>query len=244
LSSWLEEINKAGSVASAVPALLAIEAIGTIALPFLCENVRLANPSRLDERIIAFTQRFDFLASRFSPRSSLYGPTCLAFRVLGTNAAPIVAELGELLLQPEHSASAKLALYAIGPSATPAFERGCASPDATVRTESALYLAKIQFAKKNLWTSWGGNRYGRPQFTLSTATTLEELETLTALLKHPDPAVRHASAEALQKDETKFFLAQFKRSRPIATIDPGRKTTPDHTNTVDLSDPFPLLPIP
>src|SRR5688572_11010517 len=84
LSSWLEEINRANSVSNAVPALLAIRAMGTNALPFLCENVCFQKPSQLNERIFAFTQRFDFLARRLPFRSSLYGPTCLAFRALGT----------------------------------------------------------------------------------------------------------------------------------------------------------------
>ena len=209
LSSWLEEINSAKSLSNAEPALLAIRTMDTNALPFLCENVHFRNPSRLNAKIIALAQGFDFLAQRIPPRSSLYSPTCLAFRALGTNAVPIVAQLEQLLLQPEHNASAKLALYAIGISAAPAFERGSESTNLSVRTESALYLAKVHLDTNRFWASgWNTNTHGRLQFTLSTGTTYKDLETLARQLKHAKPAVRRASAEALmlQNDEAKIFL--------------------------------------
>jgi hypothetical protein len=239
LSSWLEEINRAHSVSNAVPALLAICAMGTNTLPFLGENVRFRNPSPFGARIFAFAQRFDFLARRFPPRSSLYGPTCLAFRALGTNAAPIVAQLGELLLQSEHTDSAKLALSAIGLSAAPAFERGCASTNMNVRIESALYLARVH-GTKNFWTSWSRGRYGGPQFTLHTGPTHEDLKTLAAQLDHPNPAVRRASTEVLEKKaEAKFLLSQLKST--TAREDAKNALLAD-TNSVNVFERFRLIP--
>lgn len=240
LSSWLEEINKAKSLSNAVPALLAIRAMGTNSLPFLCENVRLRNPSQLNERIMAFAQRFEFFGRRLSPRSTLYGPTCLAFRALGTDAAPIVAQLGQLLLQPEHTASAKLALCAIGPSAAPAFERGCDSTNMSIRTESALYLAKVQLHKKDFWTSWNTSPYGHLQFTLSTGLTYEDLEALVKQLKYPNAAVRRASEEALmlQKGEAKLFLSRLQSG----TEDNDENARHADTNANDVLEQFPLIP--
>ena len=212
VTSWLEEINKAGSLSNTAPAMVAIRSMGTNALPHLLENVRQRTPSPLKLKLIALAEKSELPARNLNFIYLRYSPTCLALRELGTNAASIVPDLQKLLLDPKHTASASFALYSIGHAAGPAFEEGCASPHLNIRVKSALYLAETRIESARCWaTDWSTSPQGRQQFSLSTMTCYMALQRVAQRLTHPNPAVRRASAEALMiESDGKYFLRELK----------------------------------
>jgi hypothetical protein len=203
LSFWLEEINEAGSLETCEPALGAIRAMGTNALPFLLKNIKVGNKSWFQNRMFAVAKRFPKLGRMLPASTRNQGPSCLALKALGTNASPIVLELGRLSADPKTTRWAALALFSIGPVAASGLEIGCASTERGIRANSANFLCKIADGEHRTW-SWGWNpgANGKNQFGIGTIMDEDDARALAKLLRHANPSVRRASAEALLKYHT------------------------------------------
>ena len=200
LSRWLDDINSAGSLSNAEPALQAVREMGTNSLPFLLEIIG-ERETGLKKRIVDLMERAHLHGFGFVLRRSLKSPACLALKTLGTNAAPIVPHLGELALDQERTGWAVSALFSIGQAAVPGFERACESPLVSTRAGAAIYLCKVVDGSQRGW-SWGWNRFnpgGRVVFGVGSAFAGDDdARALRQLLKHSNPAVRRASADALR----------------------------------------------
>ena len=198
LSFWLDQINEAGALENCDPALAAIRAMGTNALPFLLKNIEEGNNSWFEERMFGVAKRFPTLGALLPASTRNQSPTCLALKALGTNAAPIVPELGRLSADPKMARWAALALFSIGPAAAPGLEIGCGSSEQGVRANSANFLCKLGGGEHRTW-AWGWNQgaNGPSQFGIGTIMDEEDARALAKLLHHTNSSVRRASAEAL-----------------------------------------------
>ena len=217
LGRWLEEINRAGSLSNAEPALKAIVALGTNSLPFLLEIISIQN-SPAKEKFIWYMEKASLPVLELPFAAYLKGASCLALKTLGTNADPIIPELAALALLPEHMSWAISALFAIGSTAAPGFITVCGSSNVMIRAESALYLSKVaDGSQRGAHWEWGSTAPGRRQFSYlaSTIGSEEDARAIVRQLKHPNAAVRRASVEALTVfcHQHKFILEELAKAQ-------------------------------
>ena len=199
LSFWLEQINEAGSIESCEPALDAIRSMDGDALPFLLKNIAEGEHSWFERQMFDLVKRFPKMGDLLPASTRNQSPTCLALKTLGTNCAPIVPELGRMAADPKTTRWAALALFSIGPPAVPGLEIACASPVQAIRANAAHFLCKVYDGEHREW-AWGWNTGagGKRTFGVGTMWDEDDVRALTKLLKHADPSVRRACAEALQ----------------------------------------------
>jgi hypothetical protein len=197
LSFWLEQINDAGSLESCEPSLEAIRAMGSKSLPFLLKNIENGEHSWFETKMFALVKRFPKTVALLPVSTRNQSPTCLALKTLGTNASPIVLELGRLAAEPKTTRWAALALFSIGPAGAPGFELACESSELAIRANSARFLCKVTDNEQRSWAwGWNPDANGKRRFGIGTHWGEEDLRALANLLRHTNASVRRASAEA------------------------------------------------
>jgi hypothetical protein len=235
LASWLDEINNAGSLSNAQPALEAIRAIGTNGLPFLLASIR-HRDSKLKGKMIYFVEKANITGITIPFRYSLTGASCLALKALGTNATPIAPEIGDLLEDPDRKGWALMALFSIGSAAAPTLIKACESTNSSVRVDAALYLSKVADGSQRSWSwGWNSNLSGRRKlFGVGSVINESDAAALATQLKHPDPAVRRASAEALavHRREARAVVAGLKAALKD-TNQPVREASQKALNAIE-----------
>jgi hypothetical protein len=198
LSQWLDEYNRAGAMDKTRPVSEAIRAMGTNTLPFLLANIK-RTESPLKEKFFSLIRKQHWIKLSFYGTDPYRETSILALSALGSNAAPICPELLKVAEMPDISWLGTMSLLAIGPAAVPTLARACQSTNAHLRTEAVLMMA-MQQVNGPPWFSWGWNKSpvnGQPMFSVGYAVGEREVQVMISLLANPDPAVRHASAEAI-----------------------------------------------
>ncbi len=199
LSYWLDEINRAEGLENIAPALTAIRAMGTNALPFLLRHIEHEDPPLKSWLAKLARKRGSFRLQMLEP-NPLRSPSLLAVRELGADAKPLIPDLVGLLESDARAWHAEFALWAIGPEATSAIEKTCQSTNEHVRATAGLLLARYRVGRPIDGWSCYWNRSpvsGRMLCGLLSNFPEQIVVALSRNLKHREAAVRRASAEAL-----------------------------------------------
>ena len=174
LSEWLVECEAAEKVGGTreTNAIDAICTIGSNAAPFLVKWINVS--STTSERVVDFVG-FTVGKPYTPPRLAKGSRAMRAFAILGTNAAPAIPGLTNIVMQykglNEAAISARYALVYIGPPGIAALSMLATNPLTPLRFDTVLILG----------TS-GRSGYGD-----------EAKPALTCCLSDPDPKVRYAA---------------------------------------------------
>jgi HEAT repeat protein len=202
LSSWLEELNQAGSGQINSRAERAIRQIGTNALPFLvadlCDE---DSPHKL--ALMEWYNKWSSRKIRFKTFADRRGPVLMAFYVLGNAgklgpaAKPFLPSLGKLLdRQPDKAA---FALMYIGAESTPYLTDALTHTNWLVRTWAAVALAKLnlEVPKRGLNSGTTLSLYScQPVFWPFFSYSADDIPAFMTNLKSTNAVVRAATAEA------------------------------------------------
>ena len=198
LSQWLDEYNRASALEKTETISDAIRAMGTNSLSYLLANIKhVDSPAKL--RFFALVGRQHLVRLPFYGADPYRSTSILALHALGPQAAPLYPELLKVAQDPNTHWWGMMSLLAIGTNSIPTLAQACQSTNVQVRTEAVLMIAMMR-AMPPPWFSWGWNKAplnGRPMFGLGYAVSEEDVREMISMLKDSDPAVRHASADAI-----------------------------------------------
>lgn len=220
LTEWLEDYNRAQSLEGTASISEAIRAIGTNSLPILLAHIGDPDsPRRL--KLIAQLRRLSIFKLPFYGAKRLRGPSFLALRALGSEAAPAFPHLLAMAENPATRYSAMVAFAAIGTNSIPAVASACRSTNRAVRVDAVWTIATLR-AVPDPRFAWGWNPdplNGRRLVLVEPrarddATLTETLK----MLKDPDPAIRRASAEDLQSYSWSFNATGLKSAIPLLEV--------------------------
>jgi len=204
LSYWLDEINRTGKTDKNEPAMKAARAMGTNSLPFLLSYIE-HKESPIKVYLAKMAQKHPSMRSQFLELDPLLAPSLRMVLEIGPEAKPLIPDFLKLLEDKELSWRGETGLWAIGPEANPALEQACRNTNAVVRVKAAVVLARIRAQERigdvivgDGWAQgWNMSTIsGRRLFDLGSAFTEQVFGALKRNLKHRDPAVRRATAEA------------------------------------------------
>jgi len=191
-SYWLEEFNRAERTGAATDAF---RSMGSGTLPYIM-------------RCLEHTQ-------------DLASAACLALKALGSNAAPAIPELQEVLERNDWRG--EWALLCIGSAASNALVESCSFTNEPVRVRAALTLARVAGPRPRdaVGVSYGPSRQtGKPIVSLAHSINGDDIANLTSQLAHPDASVRRASAEALKRYSRQAGPARRALSALLAAPEP------------------------
>jgi hypothetical protein len=143
LSEWLEESDWMAGREAPPEATNAIRKIGPSALPFLLTRLRATEPTwKVALQGSRYADKFPYEWLYSTTRQ--WGQAIQGFSVLGSNAAPAIADLSRMMTDSNVAWRASLALVSIGFCAHPAIKAGFTNPSPQVRKDM---LTGIQFAE-------------------------------------------------------------------------------------------------
>ena len=157
----------------------------------------------------------------FQHTQDLASAACLALKALGSNAAPAIPELQEVLERNDWRG--EMALLCIGSAASNALAESCSFTNEAVRVRAALTLARVAGRRPRdaVGFSYTASRHtGKPIVVLGHAITGDDISNLTGQLTHPDASVRRASAEALKRYSRQAGSARRALSALLAAPEP------------------------
>ena len=225
LTEWLEDYNRAQSLETTASIAEGIRAMGTNSLPVLLAHI--GDPDSLRKvKLVARLRKLSFLRLPFYGAKRLRGPSFLALRALGPNAAPAFPRLLAMAENPTTRHSAMVAFAAIGTNSIPTLASACRSTNRAVRVDAAWTIATLR-AVPDPRFAWGWNPdpiNGRRLILVEGRGRDDALlaETLR-MLKDPNPDIRRASAEDIQSYSWSFHAAALKSATPL--LDAAAKDT-------------------
>jgi hypothetical protein len=200
LSEWLDRYNEAGAMDKTGPVSDAIRAMGTNSLPFLLAHIK-HTESPLKRKFVNVVAKQHWVRLPFFGTDPYQATSILALHALGSNATSLCPELLKASEDTNSYWWATMSLLAIGPTAIPTLAKLCETTNETARTAALIVIARLK-TDSPPWFGWNWERApinGRPIFGLASAGSLNDVREIIQLLDDPDPAVRHASAEAIAK---------------------------------------------
>jgi HEAT repeat protein len=139
LSSWLVDVDYNQPAATRERASKAIREIGTNALPYLLRDLDPPEESKLRRWLAELLRKQTFVKMRLRTSDQKNRQAVWAFQTLGPSAKPAIQQLVPLLeTNPGYVPGA---LAGIGPDAVPHLCRALDSSNASVRGNTAAYLA-------------------------------------------------------------------------------------------------------
>lgn len=151
LSSWLKDLNE--DEEGGREPHEAIRQIGTKALPYLLQELR-CKDSAAKLRLMSLNNqleaRLDRELMKFTPALNRRFAAAEAFRALGSNGAPAIAELCRNLTDKELTLTSAEALALIGEPALPAIKNLALSTNASARWACAYDLQQFTNANDNV----------------------------------------------------------------------------------------------
>ncbi len=198
LSSWLEELRRSWPDPSSEQSAQAIRAIGTDALPYLMAGLK-ARDSMLKLNLAGSQRDQNGIELQVRMVERQRDSALKGFFVLGPAAKPAILELGRLLGEERSLAlNALIALVNIGKDSMAVLADACGHTNQDIRVAAAVTLSQLASGRA-LYTSTEFQddlMASVRHFALGCAR--EDIPGLIPELSDPRPAVRRATAEALE----------------------------------------------
>jgi hypothetical protein len=219
LSGWLAEFNRIPPGQPAPEAEQAIRSMGPAAVPYLLSYIWSAEPQQVSVARQWVNRTFH---RSYRSRTDLCAPSWRALSILGPAATSALPAIVQHAVHGPLQGRAMIALAVLGTNSMPALIDLCGQSDRGVRVEAAFLLAKAAVNMPGLesFIATSGTS-GQPMLAYNIREGLQDLEPLAANLRHPNPAVRRASVEAMGSDAELRRLAEPRIRECLQDLDPS-----------------------
>jgi HEAT repeat protein len=194
LSEWIAQLDSEGR--KRAQAVKALREIGTNAVPYVMQSLGPGDSPR-KMKLIQLARKQTVVKAPFRLAYERQSTVLKAFYYLGADAKGAIPALNKLLDNPLTIHTAIYALFGIGNEAMPALTEACNHTNRDVRHQAALVLALLKRGRD--FDSMGRTPIPDMQFpSFVLGFTEEDILSVTGGLYDSQPAVRRASAEALE----------------------------------------------